>query len=268
MGVVRRQRGGGGGGGAILIASSGTITLTGAIVARGGTGGPADGGPAGGAGGSGGAVRLVATTIAGSGGTVDVRGAGADGSNGVGGAGRVRIEGFTNTAAVTFNGVSPSITTQPTVAALPNTPTLRIASVAGINAPATPLGSFAAPDITLPAGTTSPVAVTIAGANIPVGTTVTVTTKGQVGTASSGAATLSGSLASSTASASVSIPTNEPSVISASASFTLVAANGGGPVYVEGEEVERVRVSASFGGPTQVAYITKSGREIVVTPGR
>ena len=255
--------GGGGGGGAMLIASSGTITLTGTILATGGTGIT---------GGSGGAVRLAATTMAGSGGAIDAQGgAGGNffaGCGGVGGAGRVRLEGVTNTAAVSFNGVSPSITTQPTVAALPNTPTLRIVSVAGVNAPAAPLGSFAAPDIALPAGTMSPVTVSLAGTNIPVGTTVTVTTKGQVGSASSAAATLAGSLASSTASASVAIPTNEPSVISASASFTLVAATGGGPVYVEGEEVERVRVSAHFGGPTQVAYVTKSGREIVVTPGR
>jgi hypothetical protein len=39
-------------------------------------------------------------------------------------------------------------------------------------------------------------------------------------------------------------------------------------VYAEGEEVERVRVSASLGGATRVAYVTKSGREIVVTPSR
>jgi hypothetical protein len=186
---------------------------------------------------------------------------------GEGGAGRIRIEAFNNTVAVNVNGVAPSAA-QPTTVALPNTPTLRITSVAGINAPATPLGSFTAPDITLPAGTTSPVAVTIAGANIPVGTTVTVTVKGQIGSSSSTSATLSGSLASSTASASVTIPTNEPSVISATASFTLTASSGGGPVYAEGEEVERVRVSASLGGPTQVAYITKSGREIVAAPGR
>ena len=265
----RTGGGGGGGGGAVLIASSGTITLTGTVLASGANGSPPNGGLDGGAGGSGGAVRLVATTIAGSGGTIDARGGGGSPvCDGAGGFGRIRVEGFTNTAAVTFNGVPPSITTQPAVVALPNTPTLRITSVAGVNAPATPLGSFTVPDITLPAGTTSPVAVTITGANIPVGTTVTVTTKGQIGSVSSAAATLSGSLASSTASASVTIPTNEPSVISASASFTLTASSGAGPVYAEGEEVERVRVSASLGGSTQVAYITKSGREIVVTPGR
>jgi hypothetical protein len=260
--------GAGGGGGAVLIASSGTITLTGTILATGGTGGPTAGGPEGGAGGSGGAVRLVATTIAGSGGSINAQGAPGPFCIGAGGAGRIRIEAFTNTAAVTFNAVPPSVITQATAVALANTPTLRIVSVAGINAPASPLGSFATPDITLPAGTTSPVTVAIAGTNIPVGTTVTVTAKGETGTTSSTAATLAGSPASSSASASVTIPTNEPSVISASASFTLTASSGGGPVYVQGEEVEQVRVTAGFGGPSQVAYVTKSGREIVVTPGR
>ena len=260
--------GGGGGGGAIVIAASGTITLTGSILAKGGAGGAPNGGPDGGGGGSGGAVRLVATTITGSG-AIDARGAaGGTGCDGVGGFGRVRVEAFTNTAAVNFNGVQPSVITQPTTVTLTNTPTLAITQIAGVAAPAAPGGSFASPDITLPAGTTSPVAVTIAGANIPVGTMVTVTAKGQVGSSSSTSATLSGSLSSSTASASVTIPTNEPSIISASASFTLTASSGGGPVYAEGEEVERVRVSASLGGATQVAYITKSGREIVVTAGQ
>jgi hypothetical protein len=182
--------------------------------------------------------------------------------------GRSRIEAFTNTAIFNVAGVAPSVTSQPSSVALANTPTLAITAVAGVAAPASPTGSFTAPDITLPAGTTSPVSVSLTGANIPTGTTVTVTVKGQMGSASSATATLTGSLASSTAAASVTIPTNEPSVISASASFTLIAAGGSGPVYVQGEEVEQVRVSAGFGGPSQVAYVTKSGREIVVTPGR
>jgi hypothetical protein len=259
--------GGGGGGGAVLIASSGTIALTGTIVARGGSGGPTNGGPSAGGGGSGGGVRLVATTMAGNGGTIDVGGAVGVSCGGSGGVGRIRVEAFTNTLTANFTGVQPSVAL-PSFATLPNTPTLAITSVGGVAAPAAPGGSFAVPDITLPAGTTSPVAVTIAGANIPVGTTVTVTAKGQVGSSNSTTATLSGSQTSSTASANVTIPTNQPSIISASASFTLLASSGGGPVYAEGEEVERVRVSASFGGAVPIAYITKSGREIVVTPSR
>jgi hypothetical protein len=63
----------------------------------------------------------------------------------------------------------------------------------------------------------------------------------------------------------VTIPTNEPSIISATATFTLIASGGGGPVYAEGERVERVRVSATLGGATEIAYITASGREIVAS---
>ncbi len=286
-GFGNTSAGGGGGGGALMIASSGTITLTGTLRAAGGKGGdsvsPTTFAIGAGGGGSGGAIRLVATTITGSGGTINVsggvRGEALGGScfqrsGGAGSSGRVRVEAYNNLLSFTLAPPASGQTqTSPSVAApssvtLANAPTLRITAVAGVAAPATPTASFASPDISLPAGTTNPVSVSLAAANIPVGTTVTVAVKGQVGAVSSAAATLSGTLASSTASASVAIPTNEPSVISASASFTLLAADGRGPVYVQGEEVERVRVSANFGGPTQVAYITKSGREIVVTPGR
>ena len=70
------------------------------------------------------------------------------------------------------------------------------------------------------------------------------------------------------ASVSVSISTNQPSIISASASFTLVALGQNGPVYAEDEEVERVRVTAVHGGPLRMTYITKSGREILIAAAR
>jgi len=250
--------GGGGGGGAILIASSGTITLTGTIRARGGTGGLYGASTYGGAG-SGGAVRLVATTLTGSNGTIDVRGGGTFG----GSPGRVRIEAYTNTATITFTAnVAPSVT-QPTVVTLPNTPTLRIASVAGVAAPASPASSFSNPDIVLPASTANPVAVNLEASNIPLGTTVTVKVTGQTGAATSATSTgLSGTVASSTASASVTIPTNQPSIISATATFTLVSLGVGGPVYAQGEAVERVQVTAVHGGPSIVTYLTASGNEL------
>src|SRR2546426_7570114 len=53
---------------------------------------------------------------------------------------------------------------------------------------------------------------TITAANIPVGTVVTLTVQGFVGTVSSVTATLGGTAASSSATASLTIPTNEPSV--------------------------------------------------------
>jgi hypothetical protein len=276
--LVEPRRGGGGGGGALLIASSGTITFTGTLLATGGKGGDSiatENLIGGGGGGSGGGIRLAATTITGTGGVINVSG-GARGealsgvcfqrSGGAGGVGRVRIEGFTDTATITFVGtdVVPSVA-PPSFVTLPNAPTLMITAVAGVAAPASPTGSFSNPDITLPATTTNPVTVDLAGANITVGTTVTVTVVGQTGgTISTTTTTLVGTEQSSTASASLTIPTDQPSIISASASFTIVASSGGGPVFVQGEEVERVRVTATFGRGSQVAYITKSGREIVL----
>ena len=101
-------------------------------------------------------------------------------------------------------------------------------------------------------------------ANIPLGTVINVTAKGQFGAATSATSgPLAGTVAASTASASIAIATNEASVISASASFTILA-SAGGPVFVEGEEVERVRVTADYGGAAHVAYVTRSGRAVVV----
>jgi hypothetical protein len=257
--------GGGGGGGALLIASSGTITVAGTLLAKGGKGGATVGccTPGLGGSGSGGAIRLVATTITGIGGSINVSGAlGPDNSiYGGGSIGRIRIEAFTNTATVNF-AQAPSIG-QPGVVALPNAPALMIASVAGVAAPAGPTGSFANPDILVPAGTANPMTIGLAAANIPLGTTVTVTAKPQNGAASSAVSSaLAGTLAASTATASLTIPTNQPSVLSASATFTLAALPNAGPLFAQGEQVERIRVAAVLGGPSRVVYITRSGREI------
>ena len=260
--------GGGGGGGAVIVASSGTITFTGTIRARGGNGGTGGIAAIGvGGGGSGGAVRLVATTVTGTGGTMDVAGGiggtGGFGSRGGDGSvGRLRIEGFTNTLVATFAGVTPSVGA-PTTVVLTEAPVLRITAVAGVAAPATPGASFASPDIVLPATTANPVLVALEGTNIPPGTTVSVRAQGQVGATSSTTATLTGTAASTTGSASLVIPTDQPSVLTASASFTLTAAPGG-PVFVQGEAVERVRVTATLGGGSRMAYLTRSGREIVL----
>ena len=98
------------------------------------------------------------------------------------------------------------------------------------------------------------------------GTTILVTVKGQTGVASSTVSSgLTGTVASSTATASLTLPTNQPSIISASATFDLVASLGHGPVYAEGQRVARIRVVAMLGGPAQVTYITASGREIAAT---
>ena len=105
--------------------------------------------------------------------------------------------------------------------------------------------------------------IALAASNIPLGTTVTVTVKPLDGAASSATSTaLTGTLAASTATASLTVPTTQPSVISASATFTLASLPGAGPLYANGEEVEQVRVAAILGGPSQVTYLTASGREL------
>ena len=182
----------------------------------------------------------------------------------------MRVEAFTNTLSVNLGTSSVGVlsTGAPTSVTLPSAPSLRIASVGGVSAPATPVGSFTVADVVLPPTTTNPVTVAIEAANIPVGTAVTVSVKGLYGPGNSTASALAGTLAASTANASVTIPTDEPSIVSASASFVLTAASGSGPVFVHGEEVERVRVTATPGGASSVAYVTQSGREVPVSTAR
>jgi len=210
--------------------------------------------------------------VTGSGGTINIAGGTAaywyPAYGGPGAAGRVRIEGFTNTLSATMTGaVGASVSTgPPTSASLPNAPTLQITSLGGVAAPANPSGSFFAPDVVLPGTTTNPITVNIAAANVPVGTTLTVTVVGFMGASTSVTSTpLSGTLASSTATASVTVPTNEPSVVSASATFTIAELGGQGPYYAQGEPVERVRITAYTGGRNALAFITRSGREVTVS---
>lgn len=258
--------GGGGGSGAIVIASSTTITIntSGSLTIRalGGNGSSSSGGSGGGGGGSGGAIRVVAPTISGVG-QLRAEGGGAGPFGGAGANGRIRLEA----TVLTFTGfINPLATTSLPQPVFPGTgqPTLTIASVGGIAAPAAPVGSIlAAPDIQLPVGTTNPVEVVLTASNIPPGTAILVTATPQSGARSSAtSAGLSGTLASSTASASLTIALTQTSVLTATATFPLVAAVGGGPVYAEGEEVKLVRVASTFGGGSTVTYITASGREV------
>ena len=255
---------GGGGGGAILVASSGTITIGGTIFARGGNGGS---GNAGGGGGSGGAVRLIANTITG-GGTMNVSGGGGGGANysyngGEGGQGYVRFEAYdySNFAGNTTPGNIISFAF-PHPITPPNSPTLRIASVGGVNAPAAPLGSLqGVPDVIVPSSQPNPVTVALEGANLPLGTIVQViltpATGNRTTVQSSG---LAGTESASTASASVTLP-GGISVISALAVIDLTIAKAN-PIFIEGERVNRIEVAATFGGPSELTYVTQSGRRI------
>lgn len=245
--------GGGGGGGAILIASSGNITITGTISANGGDGyyvtgwtGYHEGG------GSGGAIRLIANIINGSG-FITAKG-GSIGSQAFGGQGRIRIEAYTNNFTP---GTDPPYTYgQPGSVFPANEPSLWITSIAG-NVPVTRTGSYSNPDILLPSTTTNPVTVNVSAAYIPVGTTVTVSVIPQYGSSSSVNTTLSGVLASTTATASVNLSTQYSNVVMAQATYTIQTA-----MFYDGEKIEKVRVAATMGKESETVYITESGKEI------
>lgn len=69
------------------------------------------------------------------------------------GTGRVRLEAQTNTASINLSfsfSQNPLSTGVPVVAIPTGLPGLRITSVGGVAVPATPAGSLAAPDVTLP----------------------------------------------------------------------------------------------------------------------
>jgi hypothetical protein len=145
-------------------------------------------------------------------------------------------------------------------------PALAIASVGGIASPATPAGNIAAtPDILLPVGANNPVDVVITASNIPLGTAILVTATPQTGTkttATSGG--LTGTLQSSTATASISLNLAQTNVLTATATYPLLASAGEGPLFADGEEVTHVRVAAVLGEGSRLTYITRSGREVVV----
>jgi hypothetical protein len=266
-GTTNNSRGGsgGGGGGAILIASSGTITISGTIFARGGNGASGNSNGGSGAGGAGGGIRLIANIVTG-GGNLNASGGFGSGffhSAGNGGQGYVRLEAYDYsnfTGSTTPTNIISFAFPHPITP--PNSPTLRIASVGGVNAPSTPQGSLqGVPDIIVPSSQPNPVTVALEGANLPVGTIVQVVltpSKGNRTTVQSSG--LAGSEAASTASASLTLP-GGISVVSASAVIDLTIASAK-PLFMEGERVNRIEVAATFGGPSELTYITQSGRRI------
>ena len=259
--------GGGGGGGAILIAASGTVNVTGTLRADGGAGGSASGSGSGGGGGggSGGAIRIIATNLSGNG-TISAAGGAAgtavnqsDGGTpgGAGAPGRVRLEAenYTRTAA----SVPVHTFGQPGTVFIAGLPTLTIASVAGIAAPASPTGNA---DITLPATTPNPVTVVFNTSGVPVGNTVRLTVTPAYGSTSSAISpALEGSTASASASVQISLPVG-PSVLSAQTTYTVIAAIGDLLKNFAGNErVEKVTLVATLGGAPRALLTTVSGKE-------
>jgi hypothetical protein len=183
-------------------------------------------------------------------------------AGGGGSPGYVRIEAydyskFNGSASPSFISFSLPFPVNPA-----NAPQLKIVSVGGVVAPATPLGSLhGVPDIVVPTSTANPMAVAIEAANIPVGTVVQVTVTPAIGTRTSfQSSALGGTETASTASASIALPSGM-SVITASIVIDLTTAHAQ-PIFMDGERVDRMEVAATFGGASEVTYVTRSGRRI------
>lgn len=250
--------GGGGGGGALLIASSGTITINGGITANGGNGGNGfnPGGP-----GSGGGIRLIANTISGAG-SISAAGGGPSRLNSIGGNGRIRLEANTLSFSGAFTGVLTVAT--PGIINFSSIPTISITSIGGALVPALAQGAFTSPDITLPFSTNpNSITVNLSASNVPVGTivNVSVTARNNIANRYDSSA-LSGTLASSTATATIGLNSTQVSVIRAEATFAVQTASNDFPVFAEGEKVEKIKVASILGGGSSLFLITESGREI------
>lgn len=255
---------GGGGGGAIVVASSTRITVSGSVTANGGNAANSSGA------GSGGAIRLVAPQVDGAGSLLAVPGTG---SAFAGGAGRIRIEaftlGFTGTATPTpsqSTAVGP--VTPASTPALANLPTLAIASVGGVNAPASPQGQFNGADVALAAGTANPVTVVVAATSTPVGSTTRVRVRlirlssNVITTTDIPAASHTGSFANSTASIAVTFPVGEVSVLQAWAIMNLTGQIASLFPLIDGEAVTSVAMASPLeDGRPVLNLVTASGRE-------
>ncbi len=202
--------GGGAGGGAILIASSASITLNGAIYARGGIG---DNSGLGG-GGSGGAIRLMAPVLQGTG-LLTVENGGNNNANteGCGGPaggakGVIRLEAgqqlFNGSIVGSVTSGTPfnTFVTQPST-----TPKITVVSVNGVAVNPNPTGSFQMPDVTI--NSAAPVPIAIQASNVPLGTIVNLQIYSENGPdiiTTTGPLT-GASAALSTATATVTLPT-------------------------------------------------------------
>jgi hypothetical protein len=258
--------GGGGGGGAILIASSGTISFpdntdgSRGIYARSGEGGPRFGSSTGGSG-SGGAIRIVANTVSGSP-CLNVS-SGPDNFNvPTGSSGIIRIEGFSLSQYTPRCSTNEQTLGQPNPVTLSNTPTLRIASIGGVAAPANPLGLInGPPDIVVPTSVSNPVQVLVNGTNLPSGTAIQVKLTPESGTPTTVSGTLTGNTSASSATVNVALPIGGVSVIRATVTLDVLVAFGR-PTFIDGERVEKVEVASTFGGASEVVYVTSSGRRV------
>jgi len=255
---------GGGGGGALLLAFTGTVNVTGKILANGGSSGSSGYGSndmrsTGGGGGSGGAIRIMATALKGNG-QITANGGSGWNLSGNGGTGRIRLEAESNSLSTPPSPLS-SNTNTPGLIFVPNRPALAITSVAGIT-----LGS--ASSVTVPSAKVNPVDVVVTSSGVPVGTTVALSVKPDNDSAIIATpVAITGSQSAGSATLSVNLP-DGASVLEASTSFIITAAVGDALApYANNERVEKVTLTASTGGPGVAILTTVSGKTYRVPQG-
>jgi hypothetical protein len=243
---------GGGGGGAITIASSTQIVIavSGAITAWGGIANPSF---ASGSCGSGGAIRLVATSL-------NIAGqlkatsyfCGPD-HNGV-----IRLESNTLEYTGSANPLATQAAINPSVAS-PTAPILSIASIGGFSVPSNAGTRLDLIDILLPTSLADPVNVTINAQNIPTGTTVQIGFLSGSPSGSSNPCSLSGSLASSSCTATVSnLNRTGGTYLLATAAFT--PPGGVGRYNPKGRDhVAKIKLEAQLGAKARFTFLRADG---------
>lgn len=272
-------RSGGGGGGAILIASSTSITINGTISANGGNSVGASPCTAASGAGAGGAIRLVANTITGANsGLIETLGGSQNSTctGTVGGNGRIRLEAASFAGFLAQTNPVPSIANAPGAVsaggspALVNVPSLSIASIGGLTVPTTATASYSVPDLTLAPGTANPIPVVVNAANTPVGAPTQITLRvtprspGTVTNVNIAAADHGGTFASSSATANVTLPAGQVTLLQAYATMTLTGQTAGLFPLIDGEPVQQVRVAASPGEASTLSLVLASGKEFPV----
>ena len=131
--------------------------------------------------------------------------------------------------------------------------------------PPVPIGSATTPDVTLPVGTGSLVPVVLTANNIPVPTLFTVqvhlpTTSSPMVTVTSGAS--SGSFASSTATANVTLTPSQVSVLIVYANFNIPPTIARLFPLIDGEEVDHVMMTAGLGETSSTSLVSKHGKKV------
>ena len=245
--LIESGCGGGGGGGAIILASTTNISFgdSGSVIVNGGRAcegwGPNWG--------SAGSIRVVANKISGSAyfGTYPL--------------GYLRVEAYDKTKF--FSNPTTYSLGLPGPVILPTLPTLVITSVGGFSSPANPAASFRAnPDIIIPKSVSNPVTVNIQATNIPVGTVVQIMQTSEVNVRTIINSTpLAGTNASSTATATVTLPTTGMCILNASATLNALTAFGY-PVHYDGERVDKVEIAANDDKSSAVFLVTLSGKRV------